>query len=55
MFIVEKGTAGLKVGEAVQTLGICGCPVSPVILENCSAAVFSVEMQEGYCPGHEDS
>jgi len=38
MFIVEKGTAGLKVGEAVQTLGICGCPVSPVILENCSAA-----------------
>ncbi|HEY9160878.1 MAG TPA: acyl-CoA dehydrogenase family protein [Desulfomonilia bacterium] len=38
MFIVEKGAAGLKVGEAVQTLGICGCPVAPVILENCSAA-----------------
>jgi butyryl-CoA dehydrogenase len=38
MFIVEKGAAGLKIGEAVQTLGICGCPVAPVNLENCTAA-----------------
>jgi alkylation response protein AidB-like acyl-CoA dehydrogenase len=37
-FIVEKGASGLKVGSAVQTLGICGCPVAPVIIENCAAA-----------------
>lgn len=38
IFIVDKGAEGLKIGEAVETLGICGCPVAPISFNNAAAS-----------------
>lgn len=36
-FIVEKGAAGLSVGEPLETMGLRGLPLAPVTFENCEA------------------
>jgi len=37
VFVVDKGAPGLTIGETVATLGICGCPVAPINLNNAVA------------------
>ncbi len=35
IFLVEKETAGLKVGRAIEKMGCCALPTSEVFLEDC--------------------
>jgi alkylation response protein AidB-like acyl-CoA dehydrogenase len=38
IFIIEKGSAGLMIGEPIETMGLRGAPIAAVSMKDCTAA-----------------
>lgn len=46
-FIIERGTPGLEIGEQDEMLGLNGCPVAPIRMENVRIPVENRLGEEG--------
>lgn len=47
LFIVDRGTRGLKIGKAIETMGLCGAPTAGIKMTDCVLTADAVLGQEG--------